>query len=147
MDLRVLLILMVYLRNIRLNIVSLLAVRMSLISHHKISGQLLRTYHPTDMLLYLMQMVSASTFFVRSTSYMKNCIKSNLPSLLFMFMFINYVLQGVSTLQGSYNHLSRCGKLITYGFHSNIPMGASFLSPMEWIRMIIKMTQVRDSGL
>ena len=43
---------------------------------------------------------------------------------------------GVSTLQASYDHLSLNGKLITYGFHSNIPMGGEFLSPIEWIKMI-----------
>ena len=45
---------------------------------------------------------------------------------------------GVDTLFNSYEHLSRCGRLVTYGFHSNLPKASSFLSPIEWIRMIYK---------
>jgi NADPH:quinone reductase-like Zn-dependent oxidoreductase len=47
---------------------------------------------------------------------------------------------GVSTLQQSYQHLATTGRLIVFGFHSNLPMGKSMLSPMEWIRMAFKMT-------
>jgi len=43
---------------------------------------------------------------------------------------------GVETLQQSYNHLARCGHLVTYGFHSNLPKKSSYLSPLTWIRMI-----------
>lgn len=46
---------------------------------------------------------------------------------------------GVSTLQQSYDHLSPTGRLIVFGFHSNLPLGRAALSPMEWIRMGIKM--------
>jgi len=46
---------------------------------------------------------------------------------------------GVSTLQGSYDHLAPTGRLIVFGFHSNLPMGRAMLSPMEWIRMAKKM--------
>jgi len=49
---------------------------------------------------------------------------------------------GVSTLQDSYDHLSQNGKLITYGFHSNIPKANHFLSPFEWIKMIVKIFQM-----
>lgn len=45
---------------------------------------------------------------------------------------------GVSTLQGSYNHLAPSGRLIIYGFHSNLPVGKAMLSPKEWIGMAKK---------
>jgi NADPH:quinone reductase-like Zn-dependent oxidoreductase len=47
---------------------------------------------------------------------------------------------GVSTLQQSYNHLAPTGRLVIFGFHSNLPVGADMLSPMEWIRMAKKMS-------
>jgi len=43
---------------------------------------------------------------------------------------------GVSTLQESYNHLTPTGRLIIFGFHSNLPMGQALLSPKQWFRMI-----------
>ncbi|EJK70112.1 hypothetical protein THAOC_08557 [Thalassiosira oceanica] len=46
---------------------------------------------------------------------------------------------GVSTLRQSYDHLAPSGRLIVFGFHSNLPVGNDMLSPMEWIRMGIKM--------
>jgi NADPH:quinone reductase-like Zn-dependent oxidoreductase len=49
---------------------------------------------------------------------------------------------GVSTLQDSYDHLAPTGRLIVFGFHSNLPMGNDMLSPVEWLRMIQKMTQM-----
>jgi NADPH:quinone reductase-like Zn-dependent oxidoreductase len=49
---------------------------------------------------------------------------------------------GVSTLQESYNHLAPTGRVIVFGFHSNLPMNQDLLSPMEWIRMIWKMMQM-----
>ncbi|CAB9502650.1 furan-3-one reductase [Seminavis robusta] len=45
---------------------------------------------------------------------------------------------GVSTLEESYNHLAASGRLIVYGFHSNLPIGRAALSPMEWISMAQK---------
>ena len=42
---------------------------------------------------------------------------------------------GVETLAGSYENLSRCGRLVTYGFHSNLPKASALLSPVEWVRM------------
>jgi len=45
----------------------------------------------------------------------------------------------VSTLGQSYDHLTRSGKLVTYGFHSNIPKASQFISPLEWIKIIGKM--------
>mmetsp|Transcript_10881 Transcript_10881/g.16461 ORF Transcript_10881/g.16461 Transcript_10881/m.16461 type:complete len:368 (+) Transcript_10881:693-1796(+) len=46
---------------------------------------------------------------------------------------------GVSTLQHSYDHLAPTGRLIVFGFHSNLPLGRDMLSPWEWIRMARKM--------
>jgi synaptic vesicle membrane protein VAT-1 len=43
---------------------------------------------------------------------------------------------GVDTLADSYENLCRCGRLVTYGFHSNLPKASSLLSPFEWIRML-----------
>lgn len=45
---------------------------------------------------------------------------------------------GVSTLQQSYDHLAPSGRLVVFGFHSNLPMGSAMLSPMEWLRMAKK---------
>ena len=45
---------------------------------------------------------------------------------------------GVSTLNESYDHLAPSGRLVVFGFHSNLPMGSAMLSPMEWIRMAKK---------
>lgn len=45
---------------------------------------------------------------------------------------------GVSTLQDSYDHLAPAGRLIVFGFHSNLPMGRAMLSPLEWLRMAKK---------
>lgn len=45
---------------------------------------------------------------------------------------------GVSTLQASFDHLCPTGRLIVFGFHSNLPMGRDSLNPMEWVRMIRK---------
>ena len=42
---------------------------------------------------------------------------------------------GKSTLQASYNNLSRNGRLVTFGFASNIPKATDLISPMSWIRM------------
>lgn len=49
---------------------------------------------------------------------------------------------GVETIGNSYDHLCRCGRLITYGFHSNIPKAESFLSPMQWIKMIVRLASM-----
>eukprot|EP00975_Prorocentrum_lima_P053334 11184216-Prorocentrum_lima.AAC.1 len=42
---------------------------------------------------------------------------------------------GVSTLQQSYEHLALCGRLIIYGFHSNLPRGIHTLNPFAWLKM------------
>jgi synaptic vesicle membrane protein VAT-1 len=47
---------------------------------------------------------------------------------------------GVSTLQQSYDHLCPTGRVIVFGFHSNLPLGRAMLSPLEWIRMGQKMS-------
>ena len=49
---------------------------------------------------------------------------------------------GLETLSASYEHLSRCGRLITYGFHSNLPRQSGTLSPVEWVKMIIGLVQM-----
>ena len=46
---------------------------------------------------------------------------------------------GVSTLKESYDHLAPSGRLVVFGFHSNLPMGSAMLSPLEWLRMAKKM--------
>lgn len=46
---------------------------------------------------------------------------------------------GVSTLKQSYDHLAPTGRLIVYGFHTNLPTGEMLLSPLEWLRMGKKM--------
>ena len=46
---------------------------------------------------------------------------------------------GVDTLSDSYENLSRCGRLVTYGFHSNLPKASSLLSPFEWMRMVYRL--------
>jgi NADPH:quinone reductase-like Zn-dependent oxidoreductase len=45
---------------------------------------------------------------------------------------------GVETIGQSYEHLSRCGRLVIYGFHSNLPKASHLLSPLQWIRMIYR---------
>ena len=45
---------------------------------------------------------------------------------------------GVDTIEKSYAHLAMTGRLIVYGFHTNLPMGKDMLSPWEWIRMASK---------
>jgi len=49
---------------------------------------------------------------------------------------------GVSTLQQSYNHLAPTGRLVVFGFHSNLPMGRDSLNPLEWIKMAKKMKKM-----
>lgn len=45
---------------------------------------------------------------------------------------------GVSTLKQSYDHLAPSGRLVVFGFHSNLPMGNAMLSPLEWLGMAKK---------
>jgi NADPH:quinone reductase-like Zn-dependent oxidoreductase len=49
---------------------------------------------------------------------------------------------GVSTLNDSYGHLCKTGRLIVYGFHSNLPKVSDFLSPLAWVSMILKVFQM-----
>eukprot|EP00557_Chaetoceros_sp_GSL56_P002694 CAMPEP_0176498376 /NCGR_PEP_ID=MMETSP0200_2-20121128/12283_1 /TAXON_ID=947934 /ORGANISM="Chaetoceros sp., Strain GSL56" /LENGTH=467 /DNA_ID=CAMNT_0017896569 /DNA_START=32 /DNA_END=1435 /DNA_ORIENTATION=+ len=49
---------------------------------------------------------------------------------------------GVSTLQQSYDHLAATGRLIVFGFHSNLPLGTDSLNPLEWIKMANKMKKM-----
>eukprot|EP00980_Cylindrotheca_fusiformis_P003196 scaffold725_cov133-Cylindrotheca_fusiformis.AAC.4 len=43
---------------------------------------------------------------------------------------------GVSTLKASFDHLAQTGRLIVFGFHSNLPMGSDMLHPLAWAKMI-----------
>jgi NADPH:quinone reductase-like Zn-dependent oxidoreductase len=45
---------------------------------------------------------------------------------------------GVETIGESYEALSRCGRLVIYGFHSNLPKASHLLSPLQWIKMIYR---------
>jgi NADPH:quinone reductase-like Zn-dependent oxidoreductase len=49
---------------------------------------------------------------------------------------------GVSTLQDSFDNLAGTGRLIVFGFHSNLPMGQDLLNPMEWLKMIFKVAKM-----
>ncbi len=49
---------------------------------------------------------------------------------------------GVSTLQDSFDHLCPTGRLVAFGFHSNLPMGRDSLNPMEWVRMVRKASKM-----
>jgi NADPH:quinone reductase-like Zn-dependent oxidoreductase len=49
---------------------------------------------------------------------------------------------GVETIAQSLEHTAMCGRLVIYGFHSNIPKAKAFLDPLEWIGMIGKMAQM-----
>jgi NADPH:quinone reductase-like Zn-dependent oxidoreductase len=49
---------------------------------------------------------------------------------------------GVSTLADSYAHLACCGRLVVYGFHSNLPVGADLLSPLKWCQMALGMARM-----
>jgi len=49
---------------------------------------------------------------------------------------------GVSTLSQSYQHLAPTGRLIVFGFHSNLPLGKAMLSPLEWIKMAFKLNKM-----
>eukprot|EP00606_Chrysophyceae_sp_TOSAG23-5_P000228 GSChrysophyteH2.ASY1.ANO1.1744.1 assembled CDS len=42
---------------------------------------------------------------------------------------------GIETLQESYEHVARCGTLVIYGFHSNLPKASELLSPLNWLNM------------
>ncbi|KAG7364777.1 zinc-binding dehydrogenase [Nitzschia inconspicua] len=49
---------------------------------------------------------------------------------------------GVSTLRGSFDHLCATGRLVVFGFHSNLPMGQDMLNPWVWLQMIWKMAHM-----
>jgi NADPH:quinone reductase-like Zn-dependent oxidoreductase len=49
---------------------------------------------------------------------------------------------GIATLQNSYDHLAFTGRLVVFGFHTNLPMGKDSLSPMEWIKMARKASKM-----
>lgn len=48
---------------------------------------------------------------------------------------------GVATLKESYENLAPTGRLIVYGFHTNLPNTAT-LNPFEWLRMAKKMLRM-----
>ena len=49
---------------------------------------------------------------------------------------------GVSTLEQSYEHLALGGRLIVYGFHTNLPVGKDCLSPWEWVQMSFRQNRM-----
>lgn len=49
---------------------------------------------------------------------------------------------GIDTIQQSYQHLTPGGRLIVYGFHTNLPLGRDLLSPIQWIKMGLKMNRM-----
>ena len=71
-----------------------------------------------------------------STQDLWTAVETASPNGYFTIMDAN----GVSTLQQSYNHLCPTGRVVVFGFHSNLPLGRAILSPLEWIRMGIKMS-------
>ena len=42
---------------------------------------------------------------------------------------------GVATLRSSYDALAQTGRLVIFGFHTNLPTVSSTLSPLHWLRM------------
>jgi len=49
---------------------------------------------------------------------------------------------GVATLAQSYNHVAATGRLIVFGFHTNLPVAQDSLSPLEWIKMAFRMQRM-----
>jgi synaptic vesicle membrane protein VAT-1 len=49
---------------------------------------------------------------------------------------------GVATIAQSYEHLAQTGRLVVFGFHTNLPLGNASLSPIDWIRMGFKMVRM-----
>ena len=49
---------------------------------------------------------------------------------------------GAATLQESYNVLAQTGRLISFGFHTNLPLGRDLLSPWQWMQMASKMNKM-----
>lgn len=49
---------------------------------------------------------------------------------------------GVATITKSYEHLAPTGRLIVFGFHTNLPLGNDSLSPFDWIYMGLKMRRM-----
>jgi NADPH:quinone reductase-like Zn-dependent oxidoreductase len=49
---------------------------------------------------------------------------------------------GISTLSRSFRILASTGRLVVFGFHSNLPIGTDMLHPLNWLRMIWKMTMM-----
>jgi len=46
------------------------------------------------------------------------------------------------TLQESYDNLCPTGRLIVYGFHSNLPLGKDMLAPKQWYQMVKNLGKV-----
>merc|ERR1712070_1232075 len=49
---------------------------------------------------------------------------------------------GLSTLRDGFDHLAMCGRLIVYGFHSNLPTSTGALNPLNWLRMAFGMARM-----
>lgn len=48
---------------------------------------------------------------------------------------------GISTLADSYRHLARAGRLVVYGFHTNLP-STDLINPLVWVRMAFALTRM-----
>merc|ERR1712217_84447 len=49
---------------------------------------------------------------------------------------------GLETLQQGYDHLAMTGRLIAYGFHSNLPSKSGTLNPLNWLKMGLDMLRM-----
>lgn len=49
---------------------------------------------------------------------------------------------GVATLGEGYEHLAMTGRLVSYGFHSNLPSTVGALNPFCWLRMAFGMARM-----
>eukprot|EP00392_Amoebophrya_sp_AT5.2_P011743 g11828.t1 len=68
----------------------------------------------------------------------ENEVPDNIDDLEFQAVFD---ANGQETLQKSYDHTALGGRVIVYGFHTNVPSGgaAAFLNPWQWLKMVLKM--------
>ena len=46
---------------------------------------------------------------------------------------------GIKTLGTSYDHVAQGGRLIVYGFHTNLPTVSESLNPLNWLKMAFTM--------
>ncbi|GMI21009.1 hypothetical protein TeGR_g7397 [Tetraparma gracilis] len=62
---------------------------------------------------------------------------ASLPAV--SFTALHALTIGGFPARGKYEHLAQCGRLVVYGFHSNMPVGRAALSPLSWIKMAVDM--------